>query len=70
MAAHLGTDPVLMVLRNGEGEGAKITPLPIDTSGIPNNHMQYAFTWFSLAFIWLVMTGYFIWRIRNPLKGT
>ncbi|GAA6187710.1 SURF1 family protein [Litorivita sp. NS0012-18] len=70
MAAHLGTDPVLMVLRGGAGEGAKITPLPIDTSGIPNNHMQYAFTWFSLAFIWLVMTGYFIWRIRNPLKGT
>lgn len=68
MAAALGTDPVLLVRRTGP-DGADVTPLPVDTVGIPNNHLQYALTWFSLAFIWLGMTGYFIWRIRNPLKG-
>ncbi|MFD0858778.1 SURF1 family protein [Roseovarius aquimarinus] len=72
MAETLGTEPVLLVLRRQEGgPGGDITPLPVDTGAISNNHLQYAITWFSLAAIWLVMTGYLIWRItrRRETKG-
>lgn len=31
-------------------------PVPPDPSAIPNNHLQYAFTWFALAVVLLVMT--------------
>jgi surfeit locus 1 family protein len=62
MAAALSTDPVLVVARSETGDG--ITPLPVDTLGIPNNHLQYAITWFSLAAVWLGMTVLLLWRIR------
>ncbi|MCQ0092194.1 SURF1 family protein [Roseovarius sp. M141] len=67
MAAALGTEPVLLVVRRQEGGApAGITPLPVGSAGISNDHLQYAITWFSLAFIWLVMTGYLLWRMRRP----
>ena len=31
-------------------------PLPV-TVDIPNDHLQYAVTWFGLALVWAVMTG-------------
>ncbi len=62
MAAHLDTEPVL-VIATSETDHA-VTPLPVDTSGIPNDHLQYAITWFSLAVIWVAMTVYFLWRSR------
>jgi surfeit locus 1 family protein len=63
MAAALGTEPVLIIARQDTGQG--ITPWPVDSSTITNNHVAYAFTWYSLAFVWLVMTGYLLWRIRR-----
>jgi surfeit locus 1 family protein len=45
--------------------GGAIEPMPVDTSGIPNDHMNYAITWFSLAAVWLGMTAYLLWRIRQ-----
>ena len=64
MAAQLGTEPVMIVLRtNPQGE-AGVQPVPVSTSGIPNNHLQYAITWFSLAFVWAAMTLYFLRRSR------
>lgn len=67
MAAVLGTEPVLLVVRQQEGgEQSGITPLPVGREGIANDHLQYAITWFSLAFIWLMMTGYLLWRLRRP----
>jgi surfeit locus 1 family protein len=36
--------------------------MPVDTAAIPNDHLQYAITWFSLAAIWLLMTLYFLRR--------
>ncbi|MCA3452089.1 MAG: SURF1 family protein [Rhodobacter sp.] len=63
MAAVLGTEPVLIVARGATGDG--ITPLPVDTQGIPNNHLNYALTWFSLAAVWAGMTGLLLWRIRR-----
>ena len=63
MAAALGTAPVLVVARDATGDG--IDPMPVDTSGIPNDHLQYAITWFSLAVVWVGMTVLLLWRIRR-----
>ncbi|MEX0302524.1 MAG: SURF1 family protein [Leisingera sp.] len=63
MAERLNTEPVLIVARSAEPEAA-VTPQAVTTAGIPNNHLQYAITWFSLAFIWAVMTLYFLRRSR------
>ena len=65
MAAHLGTDPVLIVARALSVPDTPITALPVDTSGIPNDHLNYAITWFSLAALWMGMTLYLLWRIRR-----
>ncbi|MFC2969774.1 SURF1 family protein [Acidimangrovimonas pyrenivorans] len=65
MARALGTDPVLVVARKVEGDRSKIEPMPVDTSGVPNNHRNYAITWFSLAVVWLGMTGLLLWRITR-----
>ncbi len=62
MATRLGTEPLLLVVRAG-ATGA--IPLPVSTEGIPNNHLQYAITWFSLALIWAAMTLAFLLRTRS-----
>lgn len=64
MATALGTDPVLVVLRTTPEPALGVTPWPVDIAGIPNDHLQYAITWFSLAAIWAAMTFYFLWRPR------
>lgn len=66
MAETLDTEPLLIVMREGTGPDPKITPLPVDTARIPNDHLQYAITWFSLAAIWLAMTVLFLRRRRAP----
>ena len=63
MAKVLGAEPVLIVARAPTGDG--ITPMPVDTSAIPNDHWQYAMTWFSLAAAWAGMTAGWVWRIRQ-----
>lgn len=65
MAETFGTEPLLVIARNMSPPDPGVTPLPVDTSGIPNDHLQYAITWFSLAAVWVIMTGAFIWRQRN-----
>ncbi len=65
MADVLGTEPILMIAREVSEVDSAITPFPVDSSSIPNDHLQYVITWFSLAFIWLGMTGYLLWRIRQ-----
>ncbi|WP_135506284.1 SURF1 family protein [Roseovarius aestuariivivens] len=69
MAEVLGTEPILLTSRRIAPPEAALTPLPVDTTHIPNDHLQYAVTWFSLAAVWLVMTGYYITRSRKPAKG-
>ncbi|SDN47781.1 surfeit locus 1 family protein [Lutimaribacter pacificus] len=66
MAGVLGTRPLLIVARSVSPADQGVTPLPVDSSGIPNDHLEYAITWYSLALIWAVMTGYFLWRNRRP----
>lgn len=65
MADVLRTEPVLVVARSDTGDG--IEPMPVGTEGIPNDHLQYAITWFSLAVVWLGMTGLLLWRIRRRI---
>jgi len=64
MAAHLGTDPILIIARSVSGDDAML-PLPVTTEGIPNNHLGYAIQWFGLALVWLGMTGFLVWRITR-----
>jgi len=70
MAAALGTEPTLIVAREIVASPYSTTPLPVGTEGIPNDHLNYAITWFSLAAIWLVMTGYYLRRTAPMRKGT
>ncbi|MFP4044413.1 MAG: SURF1 family protein [Rhodosalinus sp.] len=62
MAAALNTEPVLLVVRQEDPPPPGIMPLPVDTSGIPNDHLEYAVTWFGLAAVWVAMSGYLLWR--------
>ncbi len=63
LAAHLATEPLLIVARRTEPALAAIRPLPVSTEAIPNRHLEYVITWFSFAAIWSVMTGVVLWRI-------
>jgi surfeit locus 1 family protein len=66
MAQALETLPILLVTRASDPAAAGISPLPVDTARIPNDHLQYAITWFSLAAIWLGMSLFFLRRRRAP----
>ena len=63
MAAALTTEATFVVARETVVPG--IEAMPLDTSGIPNDHLQYAVTWFLLALVWAGMTGLLIWRISQ-----
>lgn len=63
MASKLQTEPTLIVASAPTGDG--IAPMPVDTSGIPNNHWGYAIQWFLLAATWAGMTVFLLWRIRT-----
>lgn len=65
MAQALGAEPILIVLRQATPATPEIIPLPVSRTGIPNDHLSYAITWFSLAVIWFVMTAFLLWRIRQ-----
>lgn len=67
MAEALGTEPVLVVARETSLSAPGLTPLPVDTSGIPNDHLEYAVTWFGLAAVWAAMS---VFLIRRTLGRT
>ena len=69
MARTLDTKPVLVVLRDVLETGGDVTPWPVDTKNIPNDHLQYAITWFSLSAIWLAMTAIFLRRKTGTNNG-
>ncbi|SDY76564.1 SURF1 family protein [Citreimonas salinaria] len=66
MAEALQTEPLLVVASDVDPADARVRPLPVDSAGIPNDHLQYAITWFSLAAVWIAMT--LAW-IRTQAKG-
>jgi surfeit locus 1 family protein len=65
MAKALDTEPLLVVLKDATGDLQGVDPTPVTTEGIPNDHLNYAITWFSLAVVWAGMTGFLLWRIRQ-----
>jgi len=65
IARELGAEPVLIVARDIGGAKPRATPMPIDTSGIPNNHLGYAIQWFGMAAVWAGMTLILLWRIHR-----
>lgn len=62
MAQQLGTEPVLIVARSVTPADPSVVPWPVDAATIPNDHLQYAVTWFGLALVWAGMTLLFIRR--------
>lgn len=67
MALQLDAEPLMLVVRESDPATSGIYPWPVDSSSIPNNHLNYAITWFLLAIAWCGMTGLWIWRIcLNP----
>ena len=69
LSEALQTQPILIVASQISPPNQNIKPLEIDSSAIPNDHLQYAVTWFSLAAIWIMMSGAFLWRSRKKKKG-
>ncbi|MDF3606510.1 SURF1 family protein [Paracoccus sp. DMF-8] len=65
MASQLGTEDMLVVAREVQGDDQGVMPIPISIQGVPNRHLEYAATWFMLAVIWAGMTVALIWRIRQ-----
>ena len=52
----------------GRASDDPAAPLPTAvTASIPNDHLGYAITWFSLAAVWAMMTGYAVWRIKRRI---
>ncbi len=70
LSAELDARPILLVVRDTSPGDAALTPMPITTAGIPNNHLQYTITWFSLAAIWGGMTVHFLRRAGTQPKGS
>lgn len=66
MAAALKAEPVLIVAQVDTGDG--IAAMPVDSSVIPNDHLNYAITWFLLALVWVGMTGLLLWRMRRKVE--
>lgn len=69
LSKELGTLPILIVASNVSPSEKAVSPLPIDSSGIPNDHLQYAITWFSLAVVWITMSAVFLRRTRTRKKA-
>ncbi|MEM9344382.1 MAG: SURF1 family protein [Pseudomonadota bacterium] len=70
MSAELATEEFMLITRRTTEAEPPVTPAPVNTAGVPNDHLQYAITWFSLALVWIGMTLYWILRIRRGPEGT
>lgn len=66
MAQALEATPIFVVVTEGDNLGA-IAPSKVSIH-ISNRHLEYVFTWFGFAIIWIGMTGLYLWRIkRRPM---
>lgn len=71
MAEALGTEPVLLV---AETHTWNEWPRPVPPgTDLPNRHLEYAITWFSLAAVWAGMTVFWVCtesgrRSRRPRR--
>ena len=60
MADFLETQPILVVLT--ENRLDPTIKMQDPTNDIPNNHLQYAITWFMMAILWFGMSVYFVYK--------
>jgi len=60
LADRLDTEAVLVVVRESSLDAPQITRLPLDSAGIPDNHLGYAIQWFLLAAVWATMSAIFV----------
>jgi surfeit locus 1 family protein len=66
MARALGTKPLLII---AESHGGAVWPKPLRLGvNLPNSHLQYAITWFSIALVWAVMSTMLVRRERERLS--
>lgn len=63
LAKALNTEPVLIMAATDTGDG--VDPYPLSSAAVPNDHLQYAITWFLLAAVWFGMTAYLLSRIKR-----
>lgn len=68
MAEVLDTEPVLVSLGTPM-TGRWPEPAPVAYQ-IPNNHLNYALTWFALAAVWAIMTVIWIVKLRREAEDT
>ena len=69
MAEALQTEPILLIAREMSVNDTGVSPLPLDSSGIPNDHLEYVVTWYGLAIVWATMTLYYLRRTRKTKKA-
>lgn len=65
LARALDTEEVMIIARKTVPDDPGIQPLPVDTAGIPNRHLEYLLTWYGLALTWVIMSLYFLHRRRK-----
>ncbi len=63
MSDQFGTHPLMVVVSEATPSDPRLTPLPINTANIPNDHLEYAITWFLLALVWAAMTCFLLLRV-------
>ncbi|MHA6266393.1 SURF1 family protein [Aliiroseovarius sp. CAU 1755] len=68
LAEALDTDPILVVAASSTDPD--ILPMRVTTEGIPNDHLEYAMTWFLMAATWVMMTGFALWRMKRRTRDT
>ncbi len=66
LSKSLNTEEVLVIAATSLPNDSTILPLPVNTSSIPNRHLEYIITWYGLAAVWVVMSLYFL--KRRPKK--
>ena len=62
MSDALQTEPLMVVATSTTPADPRLTPLPVRTANIKNDHLQYAITCFLLALVWAIMTLFLIIR--------
>jgi surfeit locus 1 family protein len=66
MARFLESQPVLVVETQNRLDPSIKMQDP--TREIPNNHLQYAITWFMMSILWFGMSAYFVYKIIEKKK--
>ena len=66
MSDALGTLPIMVIASQTSPADQRLTPLPVTSAGIKNDHLEYAITWFLLAAVWAIMSLFLIRRTLRP----